>query len=362
MLLFSNSCSTSDSELSGAKIYIAKGLQDVLWNEYARGQERKYVLQEISEDKSQKDFQEKVIRLYGSVQEIDKEAIKVIKFIEETKHKMFQSFGENMRTTDKKGILKRPYSEKDPLNTSMYDLNKVHYTGSTNILDTDGEFSKLLIPNFQSFRKSICELIANSVLVEKGQPTYYFKDPMINDYSTVEDFAKQIDAAINTSHVAQDDREALKKIYMNLSHNSKEWAQLLIDDIHWADALNILLQLELDVLKARADAISLIGSRFSYCGSSFNKILPMVFGPEVAQQNEEVYFEVLMAAYDSNKQPEVEAQGAEVVSIKDGKAKLKVNVGNAKEVTIKGTITIKNKSGVPKTQKWSKRIVVLPKE
>lgn len=173
---------------------------------------------------------------------------------------------------------------------------------------------------------------------------------------------KQMDEAIKTSHVAQDDREALKKIYMNLSHNSKEWEQLLIDDIHWADALNILLQLELDVLKARADAISLIGSRFSYCGSSFDKILPLVIGPEVAQQNEEVYFEVLMAAYDSNKQPFVEAQDAEVVSIKDGKAKLKVNVGNAKEVTIKGTITIKNKSGIPKTEEWSKRILVLPKE
>lgn len=362
LVLFFNSCTTADSELSGAKIFIAKGMQEVLQNETGRGYERKSTLQEISEDKTQRDLQKKGLRLYEAVQEIDIETSKVIKFIEDTKLRMFQSFGEVTRSVDKKGILISHYSDKDPLRSSIYDLDKVKYTGTTDILDSEGEFSTLLIPKFHNLRKSICERIESSVIVEEGQPGYYFNDPMIKEYSTINAFEKQIDAAIKTSHVALDDKQALKKIYMDMSHNSKEWDQLFIENIHWADAMNILLQLEFVVLKARADAIALIGSRFCYCGSSFDKILPLVMGPEVAQQNEDVYFEVLMAAYDSDRLPEVEAQGAEVVSIKDGKAKLKVNVGKVKEVTIKGTITIRNSSGIPKTEKWSKQIVVLEEE
>lgn len=148
---------------------------------------------------------------------------------------------------------------------------------------------------------------------------------------------------------------------MLLSHNSNEWEQLLADDIHWADAMSILLQMENDVLNSRTYAIRLLRSRSGCCENyGFNVILPMVFGPEVARQGDDIYMDVIMVAFDSTKEPEVEAHGAEVVSVKDGKARLKVNVGNASEVTIKGTITIKNKSGVPKTMPWSKTIVVLP--
>jgi hypothetical protein len=218
-----------------------------------------------------------------------------------------------------------------------------------------------LINQFENFRGSICERIVSSVLVEKGYKPYYFKDPLIREFTDTKELYKRIDAAITSSHVAQDDSEALKKIYGMLSHNKQGWSELMVKDIYWVDAFTILTQLEMDVLSARADAVSLIRARIG-CGGcyGFDSILPMAFGPEVAREGENVYIDVLMVAFDSYEQPEVEADGAQVVRIKDGKARLKVELDRPGEKVAKGTITIRNKSGIPKTMSWRKRIVVLP--
>lgn len=357
------SCTTPDSELSGTKVYMASGLQEVLVNEYSRGEERFAALKEVAEDRTQRDLQNKAVQIYNSVLQMDEDAAVMIDYLEHTKLKMFHGMGLPKSTLVKKGILARPYSKKDQSYPSAYDLSKCSLTGSTDILDPDGAFAKEIIQKFETFRKTLCEKIAASVLVEKGYPTYYFKDPMIREFSSLKDLNNQIETAIVATNVAMDDREAIKIIYAQLSHTSKGWQQLLIDKIYWADAFAILSQLEADVLRARADAISLIRSRIG-CGGcyGFDKIIPIAYGPEVAHEDDVVYIDVLMAAYDSNKQPFVESKDAEVVGVKDGKAHLKIIVGKAGKKLVTGTITIKNKSGIPKTMVWKKEIVVLPSE
>jgi hypothetical protein len=114
-----------------------------------------------------------------------------------------------------------------------------------------------------------------------------------------------------------------------------------------------------EVLTARADAVALIRSRVGGGEYSFNKIMALAYGPEVANAGDELNVEVLMAAFDSDKQPEVTYNGSVVKEVADGKGIIKTKASSGSEMVMKGTITIKNKSGIGKTLPWEKKITIM---
>jgi gliding motility-associated protein GldM len=91
---------------------------------------------------------------------------------------------------------------------------------------------------------------------------------------------------------------------------------------------------------------------------SFNKVMELAYGPEVVNQNEEFEVQVLMAAFDTDKQPEVTYNGNKITNVRDGKGYVKVKAGSS-NMTLSGTVAIRKKNGDLTTREWTKEIVVM---
>jgi gliding motility-associated protein GldM len=179
----------------------------------------------------------------------------------------------------------------------------------------------------------------------------------------------QIDRAINGSKVHDDDKEAIKKIYASLTKQERSEV-LEIKNVHWIGktfdhspsvaALASLSSMQKEILTARADAISLLRMRVGAGEFTFNSIMSLAYGPEVINQGEEAEIEVLMAAYDSDRTPTIMLEGKQLPAdqVSNGKGRIKVK-GSGSEMSLSGSITIVNKSGIPKTLPWEKKIRVM---
>jgi gliding motility-associated protein GldM len=361
-----------------AFVAIEENIQISNENEFARGEEKYAALKEVSEDKTQKDIQVKALKLMKTVDAIDKITAQRIKFIDDLKLQILETCGEDVKTAGtKESIVVKAYSTKEPLKPTR--MNLMHVQGK----DKYDEPMQILIgeeitnpkgkgmdlwKSYNSYRKELTELISGSVIVEKGMKPYYFKAPEINKFKDFADLNTQIDKAMAASNVAQDDKEAVKKIYAALTKLERSEVHE-VPNVHWIGktfdhspsvaAIASLSSMQKEILTARADAVSLIRSRVGGGEYSFNKIMALAYGPDLANNGDEIEVQVLMAAYDSDKQPEVSVQGASVSEIKDGKGYIRTKASGSSEMTLKGTITIKNKSGVPKTENWEKTIKIM---
>ena len=112
--------------------------------------------------------------------------------------------------------------------------------------------------------------------------------------------------SINDQNVHVDDQPAILEIYRELTKEER----VDVDDVkgvHWIGktfdhspsvaAIASLSSLQKEILSARAEAITLIRRRVGGGEYSFNKIIPLAYGPEVVNANEDFTVEVLMAAY-----------------------------------------------------------------
>ena len=90
--------------------------------------------------------------------------------------------------------------------------------------------------------------------------------------------------------------------------------------------------------------------------------MPFASGPSLIHEGESTEITVGMVAFDSYNQPEVTIQflQGEVLKSENGTGKVRVNPKKGLQ-KIKGTVSIRNKSGVKKTMDWEWDIQVLPK-
>lgn len=361
-----------------AFVAIEENIQISNENEFARGEEKYAALKEVSEDKSQKELQVKAKKLMITVEQIDKITAERIKFIDDIKIEILTATGEDVTSVGtKESIIVKKYDPKEPLKPTRMHLDHVNgkdkYDEPMAILIgaeiTNPKGKGLdLWKSYNGYRKELTELIAGSVIVEPGQKKYFLKAPEINSFKDFKDLNSQIDKAIASSNVAQDDKEAIKKIYASLTklersevHDVKNvhWIGKTFDHSPSVAAIASLSSMQKEILTARADAVSLIRSRVGGGEYSFNKIMALAYGPDLANSGDDIEIQVLMAAYDSDKQPEVTVQGATVSETKDGKGYIRTKASGSSEMTLKGTITIKNKSGVPKMENWEKTIKIM---
>lgn len=361
-----------------AFVAIEENIQISNENEFARGEEKYAALKEVSQDKSLKDVMIKAQKLMVTVEKIDKITAERIKFIDDLKIEILTLCGEDVTSVGtKESIIVKKYDEKEPLKPTRMHLDHVagkdKYDEPMSILigaeitNPKGKGMDLW-KSYNGFRKELTELIAGSVIVEKGMKPYFLKAPEINAFKDFKDLNSQIDKAIESSNVAQDDKEAIKKIYASLTklersevHDVKNvhWIGKTFDHSPSVAAIASLSSMQKEILTARADAVSLIRSRVGGGEYSFNKIMALAYGPDLANSGDDIEIQVLMAAYDSDKQPEVTVQGATVSETKDGKGYIRTKASGSSEMTLKGTITIKNKSGVPKMENWEKTIKIM---
>lgn len=359
-----------------AFVAIEENIQKANETEFFRGNEKMAELKEVATDMSVPDRAKKAKTLSDIVEKIDKITAARIKEIDDLKINILTTCGEDLNATGEEAIMVRKYDPKTPLRPARMNLAHVqamdkydepmHIVIGEDITNPTGEGIKLW-KNYNAYRNELCELIAKYPAGE-GQKDFSFKAPSINKYKDQADLNKQIDKAIAESNVNQDDKEAIKKIYGSLTKEERSEVHG-VQNVHWIGktfdhspvvaAIASLSSMQKEILAARADAVSLIRLRVGGGEYSFNKIMALAYGPDLANNGDEIEVQVLMAAYDSDKQPTVKYNGVEVDEVHDGKGFIKTKASGATEMTLKGEITIRNKSGIPKTEPWEKTIKIM---
>src|SRR3989338_5730749 len=200
----------------------------------------------------------------------------------------------------------------------------------------------------------------------------------INDFKDNNDLALKVDKMILSSkaNIKRDengkvldlgeDGQVLKDIYINLTKPERV-KQHDLDGVHWIGAtfdhsplvaaVASLSSMQQDILSARAMALAHLKSKVSTGEYSFNKIVGLAYGPAIATANEEVEVKVMMAAFDSDNQPTVTYGGSSFQGT-DGHYIIKTKAGSS-DMNLTGTVSIKNKAGVAKTETWNHTIKVM---
>jgi gliding motility-associated protein GldM len=360
-----------------AFVAIEENIQRANESEFYRGNEKKSELKETALDKSEAERAAKATRLSKIVDQIDLITAKRVEEIDNIKLQILKDCGEDVESKGLGHIVLKAYDKKNkPLLPIRMDLDKVdgkdkydeamHLMVGEDIKRPQGKGMELW-KSYNGYRKELCELIA-AYPGGEGQKAFFFKSPEINEYKDQKDLFTQIDKAIKSSNVNQDDKEAIKKIYASLT--KEEYSTVHdVTGVHWIGktfdhspsvaAIASLSSMQKEVLSARADAVSLIRLRVGGGEYSFNKIMALAYGPELANSGDEVEVQVLMAAYDSDKQPTVTYGGSTVSEVRDGKGFIKTRASGGSEMTLSGTITIRNKSGIPKMMPWEKTIKIM---
>jgi len=357
-----------------AFVAIEENIQISNENEFQRGEEKLAELKEKSEDKSVPDAMKKAKLLMKTVEEIDKMTAARIKEIDDLKMEILTACGESTSEVGgKESIIfeKFPAGSLKPTRMKLdhvegkdkYD-EPMHIMIGDEITAPSGKGMDLW-NNYNKFRNDLTEIIASSMPSEGKK--FFFKAPKINEYKDLTDLYSKIDKSIAASNVSPDDKDVIKKIYASLTKNERSEVHE-VKNVHWIGktfdhapsvaALASLSSMQKEILTARADAVALIRARVGGGEYSFNKIMALAYGPEIANSGEEVEVQVLMAAFDSDKKPIVTMGGSTVSDVRDGKAYIKTK-GSGAEMKLGGTITILNKSGVAKTLPWEKTIKIM---
>lgn len=341
-----------------SKIYLAQSVQSHCLETYFKGEQTFMEMKEFaSEFGYEEGVNRKRVEFFSHFQILDSlSSIPILK-IEKLKAKMFRNFGEETTPNAPASIVSSDTQNKKDSKPVLFDFEKVEYSGKSELWSAKNRVEIQAL--FKDYRGAICKEIIETAGISYDGSTPIFVDFDINEFESKEDFRVQYDQQIIKSKISPDDQEAVRKIYMELTKSTKEWGQLLTQGESWLDDLLILLSLENEILRIRSMAFMLLRLRMG-CGADygFTKILPLVKGPGLAKFGDTVELQVFMGAFNANKQPIVEASGGgKVIKIENGIGYVQVVMPKTKEVDLNGTITLKNKSGIPKTMDWKHKIV-----
>ncbi|MFT6922478.1 MAG: hypothetical protein ACJA1C_001483 [Crocinitomicaceae bacterium] len=192
----------------------------------------------------------------------------------------------------------------------------------------------------------------------------------INKYKDNKELSKMILDMVDGDDVNPDDKEGLALIYNRLTKREKKEVHD-VKDVHWIGmtfdhaplvaALASLSSMQQDILSARAEALYLWKQKISTGEYSFDKIMPLAYGPGSVRGGEDFTLDVMMAAFDSQNAPVVvvtEGGGEAKTTYKDGVGSVTLRAGGS-SMLLKGTVTIKNKQGAEKTREWEYEVPVI---
>jgi hypothetical protein len=322
----------------------------------------------------------KLTYILEQMDKIDKETNSIITLIEQCKFELLEKAGENLKedvTKNSSSIVWRKHDfKKDGNSPSRLNLNAIIDKGNSEIATSyfigSDNFSPSqkgmeLWNSINNYRNSIVALTGSYSWRENK----YSVTPInINTYSSNQELLKQVSEMISNSNCNKnEDTWVLIDLYIGLTKPEKikyndetvHWISSTFNNSPLVNAIATLTSLEQDILSARALSLAHWKSKVSTCSYSFNKIMPLASGPSVSIEGEEIQIKVIMAAFDSDNQPVVKTTannstikydgwGGGIVSLKP-KAGLN---------TYKGTVSIKNKAGVIKTENWEWTVKVLP--
>ena len=376
-----------------AFIAIEENIQIASQNEHARGLEKITQLDEQAKSGDTPEVRAKAKKLLEACNEIDKITEEQIKYLDALKMEILTEIKEDPAKLKpgEESIIVTPYDDKFPLRPIRMNLshvtNKDKYDEGMRIFGiADGDGLKKpkeykckssntaggieLWTNLLKFRGELCSIMVTSS--SNDSVKYNFNDPKIDKYKDLADLQKQVAEKFKKCKIGPEDYADVEKIYIALTKN-KDWEdEHNPGGVHWLGktfnhapsvaAIASLSSLPKEILTARADAISLIRSRLGAGEYSFNKIVGLAF-PETAVLNPGDQFEVtvMMAAFDSDKQPIVKPAQGSVSGVSDGRATLKLTAPSSGEMKITGVVGVANKRGEIKEMPYETKIQVATK-
>lgn len=360
-----------------AFVAIEENMQISNENEFARGNEKKEELREVAVDKSNPEAAKKAQLMLNAIDKVDAEVAKRIKFIDDLKLQLLKDVGAILEVGKEGSVIVKPYNDKlptKPIRMNIMNLeNKDNYDkpmfimGINEGLKKPVRKGKELWDQMLDFRANITKIFIESSPLPENADAYFFKDPKIIKFDDMKSLKKEVLAAIDKSNVPKDEREETADLYMKLTKNQVvmnannekiHWIGKTFDHSPMVAAIAALTSLQNEILTARANVISRIRSRVGGGEYSFNKVISLAYGPDLVNANDSLTVEVLMAAFDSDRQPEVRYEGEKISEVRDGKGYVRLKAG-AGDMSLKGEITIRKKDGSPKTLPWEKEIKVM---
>jgi len=323
---------------------------------------------------------EKLEFVLGQMKKIDDETAKYIAFVDKCKLEILKEVGEKVDTYKDKDLesilwLKADGSKPIRMNLAAaqgqdkYD-EPMHVMGvAENIKAPTGNGAELW-KRMIGLRAKLVELTGS---YKWGETNFTVSTTPINDFTDNKDLTKKVTAMIdkNTKGNLKEDRQVLIDLYMMLTKKEKNkvhdqdgvhWVGMTFDHVPLVAAIAALSSLEQEALSARALALAHWKGKVSTGEYSFNKIVPLAYGDLIANTGDSAHVSVMMAAFDSDNQPKVVVtEGATDYKLEtaDGQGKLGFRVAGGTEQILKGTVAIKNKSGVWKTAQWEHKIVIM---
>jgi len=377
-----------------AFVAIEENIQISSQNEHARGLEKLMELEEKYQSGDTPEIKAKAKKLLDYIALIDKETAKQIQYLDALKMEILVEIKEEPAKLKPgpESIIMVGFDKNYPLKPMRMNLahvtNKDKYDEGMRIFgiaknmkepevyackspEAKGAKGGIELWNqMNAFRGKICELLVASSSTDTAK--YKFVDPKIYAFKDLTDLQKKVKDGLKKSKINGDDVQDVEKIYKSLTKNEMLEDEHEPGGVHWLGktfnhapsvaAIASLSSLQKEILTARADAVSLIRARLGGGEYSFNKIVGLAF-PESAVLNPGDQFEVtvMMAAFDSDKQPIVKPQGGSVTGVADGRATLKCTAPSSGEMIIKGTVGVANKRGEIKEMPYETKIQVATK-
>jgi len=362
-----------------AFVAIEKNLQVAAITQLDRGDSAWKDLKEAGQDKTNPSKVEKVKYYLTIIDKINKEAATRIKELDDVKMSILEKSGEIINVAQNESeehVVWVPYSAKEPLKPSLLNLMAINAKDQYDVpmheiigenLEPVTGVGKDIWASYIKYRATITELVGT--YAPPGGKKFSFKSTPINEFKNNQELEKQVDKMMKKNEKTcnmLDDGQVIKQIYMDLSKNEYadmheekhlHWIARTFDHAPLVAALASLTALQQEILSARASAIAHIKSRVSTGEYSFNKIMPLAFGPGIANSGDEVEVKVMMAAFDSDNQPMVTGPGS--ITIADGQGTLKVKVSGGAEMVLNGTVAVKKKSGEVKKENWTHTIKIM---
>ncbi len=369
-----------------AFVAIEENMQTSNLNELYRGDEKKSEVMEVSTDKSNQQRAAKAKLLFQAIEQIDKMTASRINSIDELKMKILSEIGEDVQSIGQSNsiivdLMKN--NEVQPIRMNLEFVNsKDNYDVPMRVvLGVETDIKKPLGKGLElwkslnDYRIELIKKIAESQVefdaVNKAQyaTQYVFQPKHHNEFKNYDELKVLIKKDIDAGKVHEDDVETIIEVYSLLS--KKEFSTVHgVENVHWLGktfdhspsvaAIASLTSMQNDILAARSQAIALIRSRVTGGEYSFNKVMPLAYGPIVANTGDEIELKVMMAAFDSEKQPRVTINDNENanVSVKDGLGTIKLKAGGS-TMSLSGTVSVQKKNGQWKEEKWAHEVIIM---
>lgn len=313
----------------------------------------------------------------GQMDKIDKETIDMIEFIDKLKIEILNTAGENTSAYKDKEHTNILWKKSDKAKPARMWLAAVQgmdkYDEPMQVMGIADDIKNPtgngieLWKKLNDFRSKIVEL-AGSYKMPGSDKSFSISTKPINNFESNAKLVDEVTKMVKGSKAnLKEDQLVLIDLYVGLTkleknevHDMKDvhWIGMTFDHAPLVAGIAALSSLQQDILAARALAMAHYKSKVSTGEYSFNKIVPLAYGPVVANSNEEIELKVMMAAFDSDNQPKVTANTGTITYPGNGTGVVKINTGGS-TMELSGTVSIKNKSGVPKTEEWNHTIVIM---